>query len=189
VRFTLPNVSTTISTLGGLGVGPVSTATHTTYYGLYALDTFDIDERLALTAGGRLNIATIAVGDRLGTSPELNSNRSYTHLNPVTGLTYKIAAGPTAYVGYSQSNRAPTPLEQGCANPTKPVAGELPTADPPLKQDRRKLRPLRDVVARRRQTRMESGLFRTDLSNDIVNLASTIQARSFRTCRAPAARG
>src|SRR5207249_2481087 len=77
----------------------------------------------------------IAIGDRLGTSPDLNSNRTYTHLNPVVGLTYKLAPGLTAYGGYSQSNRAPTPLESSCANPVKPCLLENAlVSDPPLKQ-------------------------------------------------------
>jgi iron complex outermembrane recepter protein len=179
----IPGAGAVVSTFGGLGVGPVGTETRTTYYGLYALDTFDIDERLALTAGGRLNIATVAVGDQLGTSPELSSNRSYTHLNPVTGLTYKIPAGPTAYFGYSQSNRAPTPLEQGCANPTKPCLLEnFLVADPPLKQvtGASYETGLRDKLSLDGgKLEWKAGLFRTDLSNDIVNLASTIQGRGF----------
>ena len=75
--------------------------TRETYYGLYTLDTFDIDDRLSLIAGGRLNVASISVGDRLGTAPELNSNQTYAHFNPVSGLTYKLTPGLTAYFGYS----------------------------------------------------------------------------------------
>jgi hypothetical protein len=69
----------------------VSVDTRNTYYGLYALDTLDLAQGLAATAGARLNLASIAVRDRLGTSPDLNGNHSYTRLNPVAGLTYKFA--------------------------------------------------------------------------------------------------
>jgi iron complex outermembrane receptor protein len=179
----IPGAGAIIHTVGGLGVGPVSTETRNTYYGLYAHDTFDLAERLALTVGGRLNIATIAVSDRLGTSPELNSNRTYAHLNPVTGLTYKITSDLTAYFGYSQSNRTPTPLEQGCANPTKPCLLEnFLVADPPLKQvtGASYETGLRDkLLFDGGRLEWKAGLFRTDLSNDIVNLASTIQGRGF----------
>ncbi len=172
-----------IHTLGGFGYGPINIDTRNTYWGLYALDTFDIDERLAATAGARLNIAGIAVSDRLGTSPDLNSNRVYTHLNPVSGLTYKITSDLTAYGGFSQSNRAPAPLESSCSNQIKPCLLENAlVSDPPLKQ----------VVAQTyeaglRQTlpvdggRLEwkAGLFRTDTSDDIINLASSVQGRGF----------
>jgi outer membrane receptor protein involved in Fe transport len=41
----------------------------------------------------------------------------------------------TAYAGYSEANRAPTPLELGCADPARPclIAAFL-VSDPPLKQ-------------------------------------------------------
>src|SRR5207248_3002080 len=131
----IPGAGQIVRTLGSIGVGPVATRTRNTYYGLYALDTFDVGERLALTAGGRLNVAEIAVGDRLGGNPDLNSNQTYMHLNPVTGLAYKIIPDLTAYFGYSQSNRAPTPLEQACSSATKPCLLEnFLVADPPLKQ-------------------------------------------------------
>lgn len=88
------------------GYGPVDTDTRNNYHGLYALDTFDVAERLSATAGARVNVANIAISDRLGASPDLNSNPTYTHLNPVSGLTYKLTPSLTGYFGYSQSNRA-----------------------------------------------------------------------------------
>jgi iron complex outermembrane recepter protein len=131
----LPGNGAIIHTLGGFGYSPVSTNTRNIYYGLYALDTFDVDERLSATAGARLNIASIGISDTLGISPDLNSNQTYTHLNPVTGLTYKLTPDLTGYFGYSQSNRAPTPLELACSNPTNPcLLGNFLVADPPLKQ-------------------------------------------------------
>src|SRR5205823_4074571 len=114
---------------------PVSLAAQNTYYGLYATDTFDITPRLSWTAGARLNVAQIKIADLLGTSPELNSNPTYTRVNPVTGLTYKVMPGLTVYGGYSESNRVPTPLELGCSNPLRPCLLEnLLVSDPPLQQ-------------------------------------------------------
>ena len=179
----IPGNGAIIHTLGNVGFAPVDTSTRNTYYGLNTLDTFDIDERLSLTAGGRLNVASIAVGDRLGTSPELNSNQTYAHFNPVSGLTYKLTPDLTAYFGYSQSNRAPTPLELACANPNRPclIEGAL-VSDPPLKQ----------VVAStyeaglrsnfaldRGKLEWKAALFRTNSSDDIINVASTVQGRGF----------
>ena len=43
--------------------------------------------------------------------------------------------GITAYGGYSESNRAPTPLELGCSNPNQPCLIEsFLVSDPPLQQ-------------------------------------------------------
>ena len=51
------------------------------------------------------------------------------------GGTYKINDGLTAYAGYSEANRAPTPLELGCADPARPcILATFLVSDPPLKQ-------------------------------------------------------
>src|SRR5205085_3265670 len=91
-----------------------------TYYGLFATDTFDITRQFSVTAGARLNIAKINMADQLGTSPELNTSPTFARLNPVAGAAYKFAPWLNAYAGYSESNRAPTPLELGCSDPVRP---------------------------------------------------------------------
>ena len=51
------------------------------------------------------------------------------------GGTYKITPEVTAYAGYSEANRAPTPLELACADPARPcIVAAFLIADPPLKQ-------------------------------------------------------
>ena len=51
------------------------------------------------------------------------------------GATYKITPNVTAYAGYSEANRAPTPLELGCSDPAHPcMIDNFLVADPPLKQ-------------------------------------------------------
>ena len=51
------------------------------------------------------------------------------------GATYKFNPNITIYGGYSESNRAPTPLELGCSSPTNPcIIDNFLIADPPLKQ-------------------------------------------------------
>jgi iron complex outermembrane receptor protein len=183
VNPAIPGNSAIIHTLGGFGYGPVETDTRNIYYGLYALDTFDITERLSATTGARLNVAAIAISDQLGTSPDLNSSHTYTRLNPVSGFTYKLTPDLTGYFGYSQSNRAPTPLELACSNPANPCLLEnFLVSDPPLKQ----------VVATtyeaglRRKLAVNGGnlewkaaLFRTNTNDDIINVASIIQGRGF----------
>lgn len=113
--------------------GPVSLRTVNQYNGLYAMDTFNVTDAFAITGGGRFNGARITLEDQLGTA--LNGDHTYTRFNPVIGGTYKITPELTAYAGYSEANRVPTPLELGCADPNNPclIAAFL-VSDPPLKQ-------------------------------------------------------
>jgi iron complex outermembrane recepter protein len=179
----VPGNGAAIHTLGGFGYVPVIVDTRNTYYGLYALDTLDLTGRLSATIGGRLNLADISLRDRIGTNPDLNSNQAYTRFNPVAGLTYKITPSLTGFAGYSESNRAPTPVELACANPARPCLLESSlVSDPPLKQvvARTYEVGLRDRVAfEGGKLDWQAGLFRTDSTDDIINLASLIQGRGF----------
>ncbi|MBB5045710.1 iron complex outermembrane receptor protein [Rhodopseudomonas rhenobacensis] len=179
----IPGNGQIIHTLGNLGYTPVGIDTKNTYYGLFTTDTFDITEKLAVTGGARYNLAKISVRDVLGTSPDLNSDSTFSRLNPLVGLTYKIVPALSVYGGYSESNRAPTPLELGCSNPSKPCLLEsFLVSDPPLDQ----------VVGHTYEFGFrgnsalgggvldwKAGLFRTDSDNDIITLASTIQGRGY----------
>ncbi len=116
-----------------VSIGPVGLRTTNQYTGLYALDTFDVTKAFAITVGGRFNDARIALQDEIGTA--LNGNETFDRFNPIIGGTYKITSGLTAYAGYSEANRAPTPLELECANPAMPcVIAAFLVSDPPLKQ-------------------------------------------------------
>ena len=116
-----------------ISIGPVALRATNRYTGLYALDTFDVTDAFSITGGGRFNHARIQLEDQIGTA--LNGEHTFTRFNPMIGGTYKITPGLTAYAGYSEANRAPTPLELACADPARPclIAAFL-IADPPLKQ-------------------------------------------------------
>lgn len=116
-----------------VSIGPVSLRTTNQYTGLYALDTFDITKAFSITGGGRFNVANISLQDQLGTA--LNGSDTYNRFNPIIGGTYKITPELTAYAGYSEANRVPTPLELGCADPAHPcIIAAFLVSDPPLKQ-------------------------------------------------------
>jgi iron complex outermembrane recepter protein len=181
-----PGSRSIIATAGAIGYVPTFLTGTTTYYGVYALDTFNLTPELALTAGARLNIAQIVTEDATGFSPELNVNNAFSRINPVVGLTYKVLPTVTAYGGYSEANRAPTPLEIDCADPNRPCILENSlTSDPPIKQ----------VVAHTVEAGLrggqavfdsgrvdwKAGFFRTDSANDILAVASTIPGRQFFT--------
>jgi outer membrane receptor protein involved in Fe transport len=116
--------------------GPVSLRTTNQNIGVYALDSIDLTKRLTVTGGGRFNATNIDLQDEIGGPTSLlNGNNTYTRFNPILGATYKITSELTAYGGYSEASRAPTPLELGCADPTHPcILATFLVADPPLQQ-------------------------------------------------------
>ncbi|MEO8316964.1 MAG: TonB-dependent receptor [Bradyrhizobium sp.] len=116
-----------------VSIGPVALRTTNQYNGIYALDTFDVTNAFSITGGGRFNYARIELQDQIGTA--LNGNETFTRFNPIIGGTYKITSDVTAYAGYSEANRVPTPLELGCADPAHPcIIAAFLVSDPPLKQ-------------------------------------------------------
>jgi iron complex outermembrane receptor protein len=116
-----------------VSIGPVSLRATNRYTGLYALDTFDVTDRFSVSGGGRFNYASINLQDQIGT--DLNGSHTFSRFNPMIGGTYKINPELTAYAGYSEANRAPTPLELACADPARPcIVAAFLVADPPLKQ-------------------------------------------------------
>jgi outer membrane receptor protein involved in Fe transport len=161
--------------------GPVSLRTINQYTGLYALDTFDVTNRFSVTAGGRFNLANIDLQDQIGTA--LNGNNTYSRFNPIIGGTYKINSGLTAYAGYSEANRAPTPLELGCADPATPcIIATFLVADPPLKQVvshtvEAGLRGTGDLGIGTLNWKL--GAFRADNSDDILSIPSQIPGFGF----------
>jgi iron complex outermembrane receptor protein len=102
-------------------------------WSLYFIDTFDLTERLSLTASGRYDNTRVRLADRSGQSPELNGNHKFDRFNPALGLTFRVNPDLTAYASVSQSTRAPSPVELACASEDAPC--NLPNAflaDPPL---------------------------------------------------------
>ncbi|WP_026597245.1 TonB-dependent receptor [Methylobacterium sp. 77] len=176
---TIPGLGTTdLRTAAALGIAPSSVIGSNLYMGLYATDTFDLTDSLSLTAGARLNFARVTTQDQTGYSPDVTGTHYFSKINPVAGLTYRFTPGLSLYGGYSESNRAPTPLELACANPDRPCL--LPNslvADPPLKQVTGRTYEMGfrgnvpDVYDGGLLT-YKIGAFRTDLTNDIIQLAT-----------------
>src|SRR5207302_3347000 len=93
--------------------------------------------------------------------------------NPAVGANYNPSPTLTAYAGYNEGMRAPTPIELTCADPTAPC--KLPNqflADPPLSK----------VVAKTIEggargkfgaaTSWSLAVYRTDSYDDIAFIAS-----------------
>ncbi len=116
-------------------VAPVQLGASTLYTGFYTSDTFDLTPRLSLTAGGRFNAAQITLQDELGNDPGLDGSHDYSRFNPVVGAAYKLTPNVTVYGEYAEANRAPTPLELACSDPTRPcLIDNALVGDPNLNQ-------------------------------------------------------
>jgi iron complex outermembrane receptor protein len=112
---------------------PVAVDSTITQLGVYATDTFSIRPDLFLTVSARLNVTQLSLEDQLGDA--LSGDHSFFRINPAAGISYQPRTWLGGYASYSQSNRAPTPVELTCASPTDPC--RLPNAflsDPPLDQ-------------------------------------------------------
>jgi iron complex outermembrane receptor protein len=165
---------------------PVNLGATNNYYGLYATDTFDITQNISATASGRYNFAQVDLADRLGTA--LTGNNSYSRFNPAFGLTDKLTDELTAYAGYSEGSRAPTPGEIECSNPAAPCL--LPSSlssDPPT---------LKQVVSHTYEAGVRghfeaadfapghfawnASIFRTDVDDDIYGAATSLSTGYFQ---------
>jgi outer membrane receptor protein involved in Fe transport len=163
-------------------IAPVRAAITDGYYGVFYTDTLDVTPALSVNLAGRFNSAQIGIKDLTGTS--LTGAHAYNRFNPAAGLTYKLLPNVTLYGGYSESNRAPTPAELTCSDPSAPCSlANFFTGDPNLKQ----------VVARtfeagvRGQFVVDGGaqadwnlnFYRTNLSDDIAFAQSAILGTGF----------
>lgn len=178
----------------GFNPTPVGLRSTTNYYGLYLTDTLDVTPALSITASGRYNLAELALVDHMGT--ELTGRARYSRFNPAIGATYKITPALTAYAGYTEANRAPTPSEIECSNPAQPcVLPSSLSSDPPI---------LKQVVAHSYEAGLRGnfqlsalpgafawnfGLYRTDLDDDIFAVASSLSSGFFENIGATRRQG
>ena len=89
-------------------------STETESVSLYAMSTLDISEEVAVTLSARANRTDVDLHDNSGGRPELNGSHSFERINPAIGLTWNISDSHNLYASYSESSRAPTPIELAC---------------------------------------------------------------------------
>ena len=159
-------------------LGPIKLDSDADHYGIYATDTFDVTPEFAVTGSVRYNHAEIDLHQLNGTA--LTGNHTYGHVNPALGATYKLAPNLTLFGGWSMANRAPSAGELACSDPAHPCALDaFFVADPNLKQ----------VVSQTWEIGLRGtfvtdwapgkfswnvAAFRTDNSDDIINIASPL---------------
>jgi outer membrane receptor protein involved in Fe transport len=144
-------------------------------FSLYALNDLSIGERWHVTVSGRLNRTSVRNRDGIqpgGGAGSLDGDHTFTRFNPAAGVTFSPTRALNLYAGYSESSRAATAIELGCADPEEPC--KLPNAmagDPPLDQ----------VVARtfegglrgdRRGVHWTAGVFHANNTDDILFVMS-----------------
>ena len=120
---------------GGVFVGEAFTSmmADTTNLGFFLSDALSLTDRLTLTVSGRYNRTEVELTDRLGTA--LDGDHTFERFNPAVGITFDVSDDLRFYASYSESNRAPSPVELTCADEDDPC--RLPNAfvaDPPLEQ-------------------------------------------------------
>ncbi len=161
---------------------PVRVAIGDAYAGGFASDTLNITQALALTVSGRFNFAEIDLRDQGG--GDLTGNHAYARFNPAAGLTYNVSPLLTAYAGYAEANRAPTPAELSCAGPENSCSlANFFVGDPDLKQVvahtvEAGLRGHFDVTDGARLG-YDLSFFHTDSDDDIVFINSVTLNRAF----------
>ena len=105
---------------------------------LFATDTLSLNQNWHLTASARYNHTKVINRDHItatGSATSLSGDHNFNRVNPSLGITYTPNDQLSVFGTYSESNRAPTSIELGCANPNVPC--KLPNAmagDPPLNQ-------------------------------------------------------
>ncbi len=161
---------------------PVRVGIGDAFYGLFIADTFNVTDSLALTVSGRFNAAAIGLNDQNG--GDLTGHHSYARFNPAAGVTYKMTPWLTAYAGYAEANRAPTPAELSCASPADSCSlANFFVGDPNLKQVVAHTieAGLRGAVSLGDSDRLsyDLGFYRSNLDDDIVFVNSATLNRAF----------
>ena len=109
----------------------------TRQWSLFAQDIYQPATILSISTALRYNRVRVIAVDQLnpGMPNNLDGDFTYTKLNPSLGATWHLTPDVAAYATLAQGNRAPSPIELGCADPANPCS--LPNAmqaDPYLKQ-------------------------------------------------------
>ncbi|MFI3218965.1 MAG: TonB-dependent receptor [Methylococcales bacterium] len=150
--------------------------TNTSTVGVYLTDSFSITDKLTATVAGRYNYIHVNMKDEYINDPTktLNGSHTFERLNPSAGLTYQALSNLNLYGNYSESTRAPSPVELSCADPEAPC--KLPNsfvADPDLKQVVAKtwetgVRGDLDQLLGKGGLKWNLGFFHTINNNDII---------------------
>lgn len=160
-------------------------------WSVFGSDTLSLDERWHVTLSGRYNQTRLDNQDKLypynnattqgDQRGSLDGAHRYTRFNPAIRASFTPAPAIGAYAGYSESSRAPTSIELGCADPE--FGCRLPNSmagDPPLNQvvSTTWEAGLRGQLPQRGAWNL--GVFRGTNADDILFVANTASTGYFR---------
>lgn len=116
----LANIDPFTRSTAGLGTGTfvdeaaTSINTETETLSAYASAILDLSDAVTLTLSARGNDTDVSLRDLSGERPELNGDHNFSRVNPALGITWQVNDSHNLYASYSQSSRAPTPIELAC---------------------------------------------------------------------------
>lgn len=116
----LSNIDPLTRITTGLGTGTfvdeaaTSINTETESFSGYLTATLDLSESVAFTLSARANDTSVDLRDLSGERPELNGSHKFSRINPAIGVTWQATENHNLFASYSESNRAPTPIELAC---------------------------------------------------------------------------
>ncbi len=119
----------------GLGTGTfvdeaaTNIRTETESLSAYITAALDLRDDVTLTLSARANNTAVRLNDLSGERPELNGDHSFDRINPAIGITWQTNDNHNLYASYSQSSRAPTPIELACNEGVFDLAVEFALAD------------------------------------------------------------
>lgn len=131
----LANIDPITRITTGLGTGTfvneaaTSINTETESLSAYITATLDLTDTVALTLSARGNDTSVDLLDISGERPELNGNHDFSRVNPAIGVTWQADENHNLYASYSESNRAPTPIELACNEGVFELAQQFAIAD------------------------------------------------------------
>ncbi|MFT4564628.1 MAG: iron complex outermembrane receptor protein, partial [Gammaproteobacteria bacterium] len=131
----LARLDPTTRSTAQLGVGSfvdalaTSVKTRSNTWSVYFLDNFALSDDVTLTVGGRYNDTHTRLRDRSGERRELNGDHDFRRFNPMIGVTFDAAQWVNVYASYSQSSRAPTPIELACNDGVFEIARQIAIED------------------------------------------------------------
>ena len=89
-------------------------STSSTTWSAYFLETIDYEDLLSFSFGGRYNRTRVALKDRSNVHPEIEGRHLFQRFNPTISGVVRVNPSIDLYASYSESSRAPTPIELAC---------------------------------------------------------------------------
>lgn len=149
-------------------------------FGVYVSDTWNIAPGTYLTGSARFNHAQVTNTLTTEDGEQPREKFTYNKLNPALGIRKEFGGGMSVFGNLSQSNRVPTVIELGCANPDEPC--RLPAglqSDPFLEQVVSRTAEIGAGYRPSSESSLSGSVYYTVNRDDIIFLTSGIAQRGY----------